>query len=125
MKIVIMSGRALEDEIKSLFTEIQSAQPETEIQSLELLKKSFPSFHEVAIFVGESAGHLIVAILIEKGVKWATQVIRNGFTEPIVITIFGADGIPYARTKVLTSGEIEDVPVSKIPKMPPLPVHLL
>jgi hypothetical protein len=127
MKIIVMSDEALYLQIESLLAELRVQEPDIEIQSLEL-KRTGIGIHiaqEVTIRVATTIEHVMLAKLMEAGIKWGQSVIENHFNEPIVITIFGSDGIPLVANRVLPSGEIEELDVKKMPKLPALPVHLL
>src|SRR5437763_984159 len=127
MKIIVMSDVALYPLIGSLLAELRVQEPDIEIQSLKL-KRTGIGIHiaqEVTMRVATTLEHVMLAKLMEAGIKWSQSVIENHFNEPIVITIFGSDGIPLVGNRVLPSGEIEELDVKKMPKLPALPVHLL
>jgi len=126
MKILLMTESRLDDQIDDLVTDIQSAAPEIEeVKRMELVRKTFPGFHDVLIFVGEGIEIAIIEILIKEGIKWGIKGVKKKLAEPVVISIFGLDGIPYAAAKVSSSGEVEHLDVQKMPKRNPLPTHLL
>lgn len=123
MQIAIMNERVLDEEIKELLAEFEAEG--IEVRSIELSRKTFPGFHEVIIFVAVSAGHLVVAALIEKAVKWGKKKVTEHLAEPVVIKIFETGGIPRAAARVLPSGEVEEIDAEKIPQRAVLPIHLL
>jgi hypothetical protein len=92
---IIMNRPELDAEIPDLIKELQSAQSGTEVQTLELSSKVFPAptFHEVLIFVGEGIEIAIIEIVLKEGIKRATNSVIKKLHEPIVITIFGRNGI--------------------------------
>jgi len=127
VKIVIMSDEALHPQIESLLAELRVQEPDIEIQSLEL-KRTGIGIHiaqEVTMRVATTLEHVMLAKLMEAGIKWGQGVVKNYFNQPIVITIFGDNGIPLAGNRILPSGEIEEMDVTKMPKLPAFPVHLL
>ena len=128
MKIILIVDGQLDTKvINELVAEIQSNEPKIEINQFPVAQKSFIPFDKVMIFVGKAIGTLIVQSLVKAGVKWAKDRIdyEGDNSRPKFIQIFGADGIPLAGTRVLTTGEIEEIPVEKIGKMAPMPPHLL
>jgi hypothetical protein len=124
MKIVIMTDEVFEKEVEPLVNVVQGVEPETAFYPIKRKAIQLPVL-EIIIYIAKGLEHVMLAMLLEEGIRWGNAAIQRYRHEPFVITIFGEDGIPLARKKILSSGEIEDVPIEKIPRVAQLPIHLL
>src|SRR5262245_55280649 len=125
MKIVIMADESFEKEIEPLIQTVQGVEPETAFYPIKRKAIQAGPLSEVIIYIAKGIEHVMLAMLLEEAIRWGNVAVQRSRHEPFIITIFGQDGIPLARKKMLSSDEIEDVPLENIPRRAQLPIHLL
>src|ERR1044072_8370026 len=117
MKIVIMADEDFEEDIQPLIKEVQAVEQETAFYPIKRKAIQAGPLLEIIIYIVKGLEHVMLAKILEEGIRWGNAKIQRYRYEPFVITIFGEDGVPLVRKKLLISGEVEDVPLEKVPKM--------
>jgi hypothetical protein len=77
LKIIIMSDEARHTQVEFLLTDISIHEPEIEIQTLELKRTGIGLYlaQEVLIYVATGFEHVMLAKIMEAGIKWGQKVI--------------------------------------------------
>lgn len=127
MRIVVVPFNKIDDEsIDELVFTVQNIDSSWEVKKgFEIKRNDIVLIEIVGIYLAVKTGEVILKKIIEAGIDWGTKRLKEKKENPmpVVISIFGPNGIPLVAKRINEDGTVEDT--TRYEHRMPLPIELL